>query len=93
MIAFRFCLRAFVALFFSLAAFAGMTATASAQSSSHYDMQEIIDAGHGFFGSTSGGLAKLVEKAFQSTLFQNLADAAQVPILFILEELRDFRLG
>ena len=45
MMAFRFCLRAFVALFFSLAAFAGMTATASAQSSSHYDMQEIIDAG------------------------------------------------
>jgi hypothetical protein len=29
-------------------------------------MQEIIDAGHGFFGSTSGGLAKLVEKIFQS---------------------------
>ncbi|MFP5077293.1 DUF1134 domain-containing protein [Rhizobium sp. YIM 134829] len=31
-----------------------------------YSMQEIVDAGHGFFGSTSGGLAKVVERAFQS---------------------------
>jgi hypothetical protein len=30
-----------------------------------YTMQEIVDAGHGFFGSTSGGLAKVVEKAFE----------------------------
>jgi hypothetical protein len=29
-------------------------------------MQEIVDAGHGFFGSTSGGLAKVVERAFES---------------------------
>ncbi|WP_407692763.1 DUF1134 domain-containing protein [Rhizobium herbae] len=29
-----------------------------------YTMQEIVDAGHGFFGSTSGGLAKVVENAF-----------------------------
>ena len=39
---------------------------AAQQSSSHYTTQEIVDAGHGFFGSASGGLAKLVEKAFQS---------------------------
>lgn len=29
-----------------------------------YTMQEIVDAGHGFFGSASGGLAKVVENAF-----------------------------
>ncbi len=29
-----------------------------------YTMQEIVDAGHSFFGSTSGGLAKVVEAAF-----------------------------
>ncbi len=39
---------------------------ARAQSSSEYTAQEVVDAGHGFFGTTSGGLAKLVEKAFQS---------------------------
>lgn len=47
----------------------GMTAAASAQSaanSSQYTAQEIVDAGHGFFGAASGGLAKVVEKAFQS---------------------------
>ncbi|ATN35316.1 hypothetical protein ACO34A_16050 [Rhizobium sp. ACO-34A] len=30
-----------------------------------YSPQEIVDAGHGFFGETSGGLAKVIEKAFQ----------------------------
>ena len=34
------------------------------QNASQYSMQEIVDAGHGFFGSTSGGLAKVVENAF-----------------------------
>jgi hypothetical protein len=34
--------------------------------SSQYNFQEIIDAGHGFFGETSGGLAKVMEKAFQN---------------------------
>ena len=29
-------------------------------------MQEIVNAGHNFFGATSGGLATLVEKAFAS---------------------------
>jgi hypothetical protein len=29
-----------------------------------YTMQEIVDAGHGFFGSTTGGLAKVIEAAF-----------------------------
>jgi hypothetical protein len=30
-----------------------------------YTMQEIVDAGHGFFGSTTGGLAKVLETAFK----------------------------
>ena len=33
--------------------------------SSQYTMQEIVDAGHGFFGSTTGGMAKVVEQAFK----------------------------
>ncbi|WP_425479234.1 DUF1134 domain-containing protein [Hoeflea halophila] len=64
----RFCLRAFATFCLSVLfmAAASLGANAQTSSSSHYDMQEIVDAGHGFFGSTSGGLAKLVEKAFQS---------------------------
>ena len=37
----------------------------AAADSSQYTPQEIVDAGHTFFGSTSGGLAKVVEAAFQ----------------------------
>jgi len=68
MIASRFCISAFASFFLSLLLIAGTPSDANAQSanSSQYNTQEIIDAGHGFFGSTSGGLAKLVEKAFQS---------------------------
>ena len=39
---------------------------AQAQQNGQYSMQEIVDAGHGFFGSASGGLAKVVERAFES---------------------------
>jgi len=55
---FRLAIAAFVALLLAL--------PAQAQQSSQYSMQEIVDAGHGFFGETSGGLAKLVERAFES---------------------------
>jgi hypothetical protein len=51
----------------SLAAVVSALPLASAraqQSSSQYTLQEIVDAGHGFFGSTTGGLAKVVERAF-----------------------------
>jgi hypothetical protein len=41
-----------------------VASTASA-ASAQYTMQEIVDAGHGFFGSTTGGFAKVVEKAFK----------------------------
>ena len=37
-----------------------------AQSGTQYSTQEIVDAGHAFFGSTAGGLAKVVERAFES---------------------------
>lgn len=37
---------------------------AYAANSGQYTVQEIVDAGHSFFGSTSGGLAKVVENAF-----------------------------
>nr|WP_245195765.1 DUF1134 domain-containing protein [Aureimonas populi] len=40
-------------------------APASAQSAG-YTMEEIVQEGHGFFGATSGGLASVVEHAFQS---------------------------
>jgi hypothetical protein len=54
----------------TLVALIGLTvpaakAQAAAGSSSQYTMQEIVDTGHSFFGSTSGGLAKVVETAFE----------------------------
>ena len=40
--------------------------SSSASRAEQYTAQEIVDAGHSFFGATSGGLATLVEKAFAS---------------------------
>jgi hypothetical protein len=57
------CLKALVAVF--AAAWLAATPARAQDSSSQYSMQEVVDAGHGFFGSTSGGLAKVVENAFQ----------------------------
>lgn len=48
-----------------LAAFA-FFACSSASRADQYTAQEVVDAGHTFFGATSGGLATLVEKAFAS---------------------------
>ena len=65
----RFTRRNALGMFATLAAVSslGLPATALARntSSSEYSAQEIVDAGHNFFDSTSGGLAKVVEKAFQ----------------------------
>ncbi|MFN7010690.1 MAG: DUF1134 domain-containing protein [Allorhizobium sp.] len=36
-----------------------------ARAAGEYTAQEIVDAGHGFFGETSGALAKVIEEAFQ----------------------------
>ncbi|MDO9415086.1 MAG: EipA family protein [Pararhizobium sp.] len=54
-------------VFMVFAATASLPSESRAQSTgnSQYSVQEIIDAGHGFFGSTSGGLAKVVERAFE----------------------------
>jgi len=38
---------------------------AGAQAYRTYTVQEIVDAGHGFFGSTSGALAGAVERTFE----------------------------
>jgi len=59
------------ALFIVAVMFAAIAAALPAhaqqqQDSASYTMQEIVDAGHDFFGSTSGGLAKVIEQAFQS---------------------------
>jgi len=53
---------AIAALVFGMMLAAGAPARAD---NSQYTMQEIVDAGHGFFGSTTGGLAKVVEAAFK----------------------------
>ena len=50
------------ALFLSVLSLAPLNAARA--DTSQYTMQEIIDAGHGFFGSTSGGIAKVIETAF-----------------------------
>jgi hypothetical protein len=43
----------------------GLAPAASAQQQGSYSMEEIVGEGHRFFGSTSGGLASVVENAFQ----------------------------
>ncbi|MDI6835878.1 MAG: EipA family protein [Rhizobiaceae bacterium] len=42
----------------------GFQAGPVAAASDQYTAQEIVDAGHSFFGETSGALAKVIEKAF-----------------------------
>jgi hypothetical protein len=61
--------RVMISRFFAMmmiVAAASLVAGAPARAdSSQYTAQEIVDAGHGFFGSTTGGLAKVVEQAFK----------------------------
>lgn len=60
-------LQVFIRLILAALFVAASTSLVRAQDAqSHYTAQEIVDAGHGFFGTTSGSLAKLVEKAFTS---------------------------
>ena len=49
----------------ALLAFLPITSTARAQQAG-YTMDEVINSGQRFFGTTSGGLAQLIEQAFQS---------------------------
>lgn len=57
---------AFKIVYAALIALAFASPAAAQQSSGQYSMQEIVDAGHNFFGETSGGLAKVIERAFES---------------------------
>ncbi len=41
-------------------------AAGPAKAENAYTMQEIVDSGHSFFGSTSGGLATVIEKVFST---------------------------
>ncbi|KQT54933.1 hypothetical protein ASG43_01505 [Aureimonas sp. Leaf454] len=62
----RLVLAALAACLFAL----GVCAPARAQSNG-YTMEEIVSKGHQFFGSTSGGLATLIEKAFSDNGLPN----------------------
>ena len=53
----------FAALFVACMA-AMLPAKARAQAADTYTAQEVVDAGHNFFGATSGGLASVIEQIF-----------------------------
>ncbi len=53
-----------LALLMMMAGLATAPRSANGQASHYYSAQEIVDAGHGFFGATSGALASAVEKTF-----------------------------
>lgn len=55
----------FAALIFLALSFLA-PAMAPAAADEGYSAQEIVDSGHKFFGSTSGGLATVIEKIFES---------------------------
>jgi hypothetical protein len=61
-LAFKFALAMFIAVVVGLVPTQRQSAFAQ---SAHYSVQEIIDAGHGFFGNTSGGLAMVIQNAFE----------------------------
>ncbi|MCR4266620.1 EipA family protein [Nitratireductor sp. ZSWI3] len=44
----------------------GLLSAPAARANTGYTAQEIVDAGHNFFGATTGGLATVVEKIFSS---------------------------
>ncbi|WP_082143894.1 DUF1134 domain-containing protein [Nitratireductor soli] len=54
------------ALFLLTLGVAFLSAGSAARADNGYTAQEIVDAGHGFFGATTGGLATVVEKVFSS---------------------------
>ena len=59
---------------FLLAAFvlSGLAASPrTAEAAGEYTIQEVVDAGHGFFGETSGALAKVIEQAFEQNGLPN----------------------
>jgi len=62
----RYLPRILVRLFFVIAAFQAALAVATTAHANEYTAQEIVDSGHRFFGSTSGGLATAIEQIFAS---------------------------
>lgn len=59
--------RTIAAMLFVLGAVVSSISSANAQTSNQgFTAQEILDSGHQFFGSASGGLASLVERVFAS---------------------------
>lgn len=53
-------------LFLAMLAMIGITLSERpAVAAGEYSIQEVVDAGHGFFGETSGALAKVIEQAFE----------------------------
>lgn len=63
---FRNLLRSLSALLLVVVLTAGQSERAAANASGSFSAQEILDSGHHFFGSTSGGLASVVERIFSS---------------------------
>lgn len=63
----RFMERTPFRIFAMMLALAGLIClTTTASRAQQYSAQEIVDSGHRFFGATSGGLASVVEKIFES---------------------------
>ena len=52
--------------FIAIVALAALGFRPVSAKANEYTMQEIVDSGHRFFGSTSGGLGSVIEKAFAS---------------------------
>jgi hypothetical protein len=63
---FRSFLRAIGALLLVAAVAVAQPGKAEADAGASFTAQEILDSGHHFFGSTSGGLASVVEQVFAS---------------------------
>lgn len=59
-------------LFLAMLAMIGITLSERpAAAAGEYSIQEVVDAGHGFFGETSGALAKVIEQAFEQNGLPN----------------------
>ncbi|MDZ7873504.1 MAG: EipA family protein [Rhizobium sp.] len=54
-----------------LATISLVSALRPAHAAGEYSIQEVVDAGHGFFGETSGALAKVIEQAFEQNGLPN----------------------
>jgi hypothetical protein len=61
--------RLFLLAAFVVSGFA--TSPRTAEAAGEYTIQEVVDAGHGFFGETSGALAKVIEQAFEQNGLPN----------------------